>query len=286
MTMRVLATGGLTTVQDRGRTGWAHLGVPRAGALDGPAAALANRLVGNGVDAAVVEVTLGGLVVRLAAARWCAVTGAALTVLRDGRSMPHGQAFWVPAGSVLSLGVPEVGVRSYLALAGGIAVEPVLGSRSTDVLAGVGPPLVEPGMDLPLGPPGAGPRPLDVPGGARQSPPTATDTVRIWPGPRADWCEEPMARLCAGSYTVADASNRVGLRLVGPEVVRRRHQELASEGVVMGAVQIPPNGQPVVFLADHPATGGYPVAAVVHADDLALCAQLRPGAELRFTPAR
>lgn len=282
MSLTVLASGPLATVQDRGRRGWAHLGVPAAGALDRPAADLANRLVGNGVEEAVIEVTFGGLSVRFDTSRWCAVTGATVAVRLGGRAMPTDQAFWAPRGAELTLGVPADGVRSYLAVAGGVDVAPVLGSRSTDVLAGVGPPVLAAGMQLPLGRPVSGPRPLDV--GGRSA--AAAQPLRIWPGPRADWCDEPLARLASGSYRVADASNRVGLRLSGPEVVRRRNEELASEGVVAGAVQIPPNGQPVVFLADHPVTGGYPVVAVVHADDLARCAQLRPGTEVSFTPAR
>ncbi|MBC9732012.1 biotin-dependent carboxyltransferase family protein [Nocardioides marmotae] len=280
MSLRVLAAGHLTTVQDRGRPGHAHLGVPRAGALDGPAAALANRLVGNPADAAVLEVTLGGLVVRAEVGRWVAVTGAEGPVHVDGAPRGHARAEWLPAGSALSIGTPRRGVRSYVAVGGGLAVEPVLGSRSTDTLGWTGPPRVVDGAVLPVGEPGGGPAPHETPR------PPAAGPLRVHPGPRADWfAGDPLARLCAAAYTVQAASNRVGLRLDGPPLERSRAGELASEGMVLGAVQVPPDGRPVVFLADHPVTGGYPVVAVVDPADLWRCAQLRPGEEVRFIPA-
>jgi biotin-dependent carboxylase-like uncharacterized protein len=280
----VLDAGALTTVQDHGRVGWAHLGVPRAGALDAPAAALANRLVGNDVDAALLEVTLGGLQVRAGAGRWVAVTGARGPVAVDARAREHGRALWLPAGATLRLGAPDVGVRSYVAVAGGLAVEPVLGSRATDTLAWVGPPRVEAGAVLPLGdlPPGTGggPRPVDVPRPPRPGP------LRVTRGPRADWfADDVVAALCETAYVVAADSDRIGLRLEGATLERVRAGELASEGMVLGAVQVPPSGTPVVFLADHPPTGGYPVVAVVAADDLWQCAQLRPGDGVRFSRA-
>lgn len=280
MTLTVVRAGALTTVQDRGRTGLAHLGVPRAGPLDRPAAGLANRLVGNGPDAALLEVTGGGLELTSDAGAWVAVTGAPVPVDVDGAGRGCDRAEWLPAGGRLRLGVPTTGVRSYVAVAGGIAVPPVLGSRSTDTLAWVGPPKVEDGHDLPVGVPEGPPAPLDTPRPLRPGP------VRVSPGPRADWfAADALARLCAAPYTVGADSNRVGLRLDGEAPVRVRDEELPSEGMVLGAVQVPPGGQPVVLLADHPPTGGYPVLAVVHPDDLWLCGQLRPGERLRFRAA-
>jgi biotin-dependent carboxylase-like uncharacterized protein len=274
----VLEAGPLTTVQDRGRVGLAHLGVPRAGALDRPAADLANRLVGNAPDAAVLEVMLGGLAARLADGRWIAVTGATVAVGVGGEPAAHGQAVWVPPGAELRLGTPVTGVRSYVAVAGGIGVEPVLGSRSTDTLAWVGPDRVQDDAVLPVGAPGGEPRPLDTPR------PLPTGPLRIAPGPRDEWFDgEAVDRLCAAAYVVTSDSNRIGLRLEGAELSRAREGELPSEGMVLGAVQVPPSGQPVVFLADHPPTGGYPVIGVVRAEDLWQCAQLRPGDEVRFT---
>ena len=277
MTLTIRSAGALTTVQDRGRVGLAHLGVPRAGPLDRPAAELANRLVGNGPDAALLEVTGGGLELTTDAGTWVAVTGAAAPVTVDGASRGGDRAEWVPVGGRLRLGSPVVGLRTYVAVAGGIDVAPVLGSRATDTLAWVGPPLVEDGATLPVGPPSGPPAPLDTPR------PPVPGPLRVAPGPRADWfAEDALERLCAAPYVVGPDSNRVGLRLEGEAPERVRDDELASEGMVLGAVQVPPGGQPVVLLADHPPTGGYPVLAVVHPDDLWQCGQLRPGEQLRF----
>ena len=277
MTLHVERAGPLTTVQDRGRTGLAHLGVPRAGPLDVPAAEFANRLVGNGPEAALLEVTWGGLELTTADGVWVAVTGAPVPLDVDGAARAGDRAEWLPPGARLRLGAPRAGVRSYLAVAGGVAVEPVLGSRATDTLAWVGPPRVEDGAKLPVGEPTGPPAAVDAPRPRRAGP------LRVWPGPRSDWFGgDALERLCSTSYVVGEASNRIGLRLDGPAPERVRDDELPSEGMVLGAVQVPPGGQPVVFLADHPPTGGYPVLAVVHPDDLWQCAQLRPGEELRF----
>jgi biotin-dependent carboxylase-like uncharacterized protein len=276
----VATAGPLTTVQDRGRRGLAHLGVPRAGPLDRPAAELANRLVGNDPDAALLEVTWGGLELTSDTGLWVAVTGAPVALDVDGAARGGDRAEWLPAGGRLRLGTPAAGVRSYVALAGGVDVAPVLGSRATDTLAWVGPPRVVDGAVLPVGTPPRPPAPLDTPR------PPAAAPLRVEAGPRADWFEpDALDRLCSAAYVVGAASNRVGLRLEGEPPVRVRDDELPSEGMVLGAVQVPPAGQPVVLLADHPPTGGYPVLAVVHPDDLWQCAQLRPGEELRFVRA-
>ena len=218
--LSVLAVGPQVLIQDRGRTGYAHLGVPRAGALDAPAAALANRLVGNRPDAAVLEVLLGGLVVRAEEACWVAVTGAhtGAELARPAgpvRCVPHGQAFRVPAGETLTLGVPASGMRSYLAVAGGIDAAPVLGSRSTDTLAGVGPAPVAPGDRLPIGTPHGVPAALDTP-----RPPVA-DGVRLLAGPHPEWfAPDVLTRLVETRWTVAAASDRVGVRLAGDPIAR------------------------------------------------------------------
>ncbi len=274
----ILEAGGLVTVQDHGRPGLAHLGVPRAGALDAPAAALANRLVGNTEDAALLEVAMGDLVLRATGPLWIAVTGARCTVAVDGRAVAHAEAVWVPRDGAIAIGPAEAGVRAYVAVAGGIAVQPVLGSRSTDTLAWVGPPRVVAGSELPVGPSAGRPASYDAPRTPRPGP------LRVDAGPRLDWFSPgALERLCTTSYTVAPASNRIGLRLDGPPLERVRNDELASEGMVLGAVQVPPDGRPVVFLADHPTTGGYPVPAVVRSEDLWRCAQLRPGDRIGFT---
>ncbi len=280
MSLLVVEAPGLVTVQDRGRIGLAHLGVPRAGALDGPAAALANRLVGNGADAAVLEVTLGGLVATSSTGRWVAVTGAGCRVTVNGQPVGHSRSEWLPARGELRLGPTTSGVRSYVAVAGGVAVEPVLGSRSTDTLAWVGPPRVVDGVELSLGEVAGGPAAHETPR------PRVPGPLRIDPGPRADWLvPDGLDRLCRTAYTVTTESNRIGLRLDGDPIAWAREEELPSEGMVLGAVQVPPDGRPVVLLADHPPTGGYPVLAVVRVDDLWQCAQLRPGDTVRFRTA-
>lgn len=269
MSIHVVETAALVTIQDLGRHGHAHLGVPRAGALDQPAAALANRLVGNDASAAVLEVLLGGLVLRAGRGCWVAVTGA---------DRAHPTAQWLAAGGTLRVGTPATGLRSYVAVAGGFEVAPVLGSRSTDTLAWVGPDPVVAGAVLPIGVPAGEPRPLETPR------PPSPGPLRITPGPRVDWFgPDALDRLCAAAYVVTTDSDRVGMRLEGPELRRVRRGELPSEGMVLGAVQVPPSGRPVVFLADHPPTGGYPVVAVVDEEDLWQCAQLRPGEQVRFT---
>ncbi|TKJ35552.1 biotin-dependent carboxyltransferase family protein [Blastococcus sp. CCUG 61487] len=278
--LTVLAPGPLTTVQDRGRPGHAAIGVTRSGAADVAAAGLATRLVGNRPEAAVLEVTAGGLRVRAGRTLLVAVTGAPLPVEVDGRAAPFAAPLTLPAGSLLALGHPPRGLRSYVAVRGGIDVVPVLGSRSTDTLSGLGPPPLTAGTDLAVGDL-AGEEPVvDV---APVGPPPERPVLRVLPGPRRDWLtEDAWATLTAGEWTVGADSDRVGLRLDGPRLARVREDELPSEGLVPGSVQVPPDGAPVLFLVDHPVTGGYPVAAVVVTADLPLAAQLRPGDVLRF----
>ena len=273
----VLEPGPLATIQDAGRHRSAHLGVPTAGPRDGPAARLCNRLVGNQQDAAVLESLLGELAVELREGRWVAVTGAPVDVSLDGRPSVHSEAFWAPAGTQVRLGRVARGMRCYLAVGGGIAVDPVLGSRSTDTLAWVGPPALAAGAELPLGPAPDRPAAADVPARRR------TGSLRVHPGPQADWFASRQD-LFDATWSVSEHSNRIGLRLRGPALTRPA-RELPSQGMVTGAIQVPADGQPVVFLADHPPTGGYPVIGVVDPADLWQCAQVRPGETLRFTPA-
>lgn len=277
MSIEVIDPGPLTTVQDRGRVGWAHLGVPRGGVLDRGAAALALRLVGGAPDDAVLETTMGGVVVRTLRAVTFAVTGARCEVRVGSRPVAHCEPVTVPADRVITVGPATSGVRSYLAFAGGLAVAPVLGSRSTDTLAWVGPPRLVAGQVLALGMPHRAPR---VPEAVVVRP--RERVLRLLRGPRADWVDaHGWAALDGASYAVAADSDRIGLRLTGA-VITRAAGELPSEGIVTGGVQLPPSGQPLVFLADHPTTGGYPVVAVVDDDDLDLCAQLRPGDVVRL----
>lgn len=270
--LTVLETGPLATIQDRGRRGQAALGVPRSGACDQRSYELANRLVGNAPGAAAVEVTFGGLALRAESEVVVAVTGAPCP------GTPLNAPATLRAGDVLRLGPPRSGLRTYVAVRGGFAVPPVLGSRSTDLLSGLGPAPLTAGEVLPVGCE-QGPMP-GVDFAAVADPAAGEVAVRVTPGPRQDWFAADS--LIGQTYTVSSNSNRIGVRLEGTPLQRIREGELPSEGMALGALQIPPSGLPVLFLADHPVTGGYPVIAYVAGPDLDTCAQLRPGQSLRF----
>ena len=273
----VVEAGPLTTVQDAGRLGLASLGIGQSGACDRASYALANRLVANDPGAAVLEVTFGGLVLQASSDVVVALTGARCP------DAPHNAPTALAPGSTLRLLPPVTGLRTYVAVRGGVDVPPVLGSRSTDVLAGLGPAAVHAGDRLPVGPP---PGQFPVVDQAPVADPAGGDVVvRVLPGPRQDWfTAESWSTLLASDYEVTTDSNRVGIRLSGPALERVRTEELPSEGMLRGALQVPPSGLPVLFLADHPVTGGYPVIGYVEDADVDRCAQLRPGQRLRFTP--
>lgn len=288
--LEVLDPGLLTLVQDAGRPGWAHVGVGRAGAADAGAWRAGNRLVGNDEGAAGLEVLLGGLRVRALGDVTVAVTGAAVDVRVDG--VPAGTTTSLRAGQVLTLGRPAHGLRTYVAVRGGIAVEPVLGSRSSDRLGGLGPHPLAVGDVLPVGsgpPPArpgrdpAGPSPMDAGRAERGD----VVVLAVEPGPHAHWFDVRWPGvLCAPEgYQVLPESDRVAVRLDGPPLTRARGfvgRELAPVGLVPGAVQVPPDGRPVVFGVDHPVTGGYPVLAVVLPRDVDALAQVRPGDAVRL----
>ncbi len=271
--IRIEDAGLLTTIQDLGRPGHAHLGVPRSGAVDPDALRLANRLVGNREGAACLETTATGVRIRVQRSGAVAVTGATCPVRVEGRAVSFGAAVPVLAGEEVVVGPASDGLRSYLAVAGGLEPTADLGSRSTDLLSGLGPAPLVAGDEVPLG------SRMAEPSGSEAVPGRRSTTLRIVLGPRDDWfTAESLGTLDGATYTVLPASNRIGVRLEGPALVRRDPgRELASEPMVLGAVQVPPNGRPVVFLNDHPTTGGYPVVGVVRAADLVVCAQARPG---------
>jgi biotin-dependent carboxylase-like uncharacterized protein len=278
--IEIVRAGALTTVQDLGRPGLAHLGVTRSGAADRDSLRLANRLVGNREDAACLEITFGLFAARFDAAAIVALAGAHGPVRLSGHDASMDGPIQVKAGGELSVGPPTTGVRTYLAVRGGIDVPPVLGSRSTDVLAGLGPDPLRPGTQLPIGTETVALPCVDV-APVRSIPDEIS--VRVMPGPRDDWfTPAALAVLTSTAYEVTPQSNRVGIRLSGQPLERSQSGELPSEGMVSGALQVPPSGQPVVFLADHPVTGGYPVIAVVWEQDVSLAAQARPGQRLRF----
>jgi biotin-dependent carboxylase-like uncharacterized protein len=284
MTLTVLRPGPLALLQDAGRRGHAADGVGRSGAADRAAHARGNLLVGNDPGALAIEVTLGGLAVRAERDLVVAVTGAPAPADIDGEPADHDTAVSLAQGQTLKLRAPKVGLRSYLAVAGGIDVPLVLGSASTDTLSKLGPAPLTKGQELRIGTStGAG----ELPAPTRIGEPVTT--LRVVFGPRDDWFTDATA-LTTAEWRVSPQSNRVGVRLDRtdpdpPALTRVTDAEIPSEGIVLGAIQVPPSGQPVLFLADHPLTGGYPVVAVVIDDDIDQAAQLRPGQRLRFAPA-
>ena len=263
--IEVVTPGIATTIQDRGRAGYAHLGVSPSGAVDPRLASLTNRLVGNRDEAALIE-TCGGLVLRFTGAALIATSSELAPV-----SIGAGETYRLPGGDQSRL-------WHYVAVRGGIDVPAVLGSRSTDTLSGLGPSPLATGDVLPIGLEPESHVTVD------QAPVTQLrDVVRVTPGPRLDWFD-PLSfeRFVAGAWTVTESS-RVGVRLSGLRLVRRITHDLPSEGLVRGAIQVPPDSDPVMLLADHPTTGGYPVIAVVDFDDVAVVAQTSPGGTVRFT---
>jgi KipI family sensor histidine kinase inhibitor len=279
--IEVLDGGLLTSIQDAiGRPGWRRYGVQAAGALDAEAAALANRLAGNSDSAAVLEITLLGPTLRLQVSATVGLAGADLGATLDGRPLSPGSS---GIGREIAFGERRHGARAYLAVTGGIAVPAVLGSASTDLRSGFG------GFEgralrhadrLPIGI--GGPGPPVAPGATR----ARVGALRILPGPHGDRFEEDaLHRLCETVWTVSARADRMGYRLEGRPIERRDVSELPSVGLPLGAVQVPPDGLPIVMLADRPVTGGYPVLACVVRADIGRLAQLLPGDPVRFTRA-
>ncbi|MCB0968521.1 MAG: biotin-dependent carboxyltransferase family protein [Ilumatobacter sp.] len=266
MSLEVVESGMLSTVQDGGRPGWAHVGVPHSGVVDPSLAAVVNRLVGNPGDAALIE-TVGGLLVR--------ATGP-LTIASDTEPV----ARTVRAGDTIR--VPLGGRQwHYLSIRGGVVAEPVLGSRSTDTLSGLGPAPLAAGDRL-----SAGAEPAEAPHGETVPVHHVVRPARILPGPRLDWFEpDVLEAMELGRWRVT-TSSRVGVRLSGHALARVDGRELPSEGLVRGAIQVPPDGDPIMMLADHPTTGGYPVVAVVHPDDVSIVAQTTVGGDVTFRLVR
>lgn len=277
--IEVLAAGS-ALAQDAGRPGHAAIGVGRSGAADRASYALANRLVGNRLGAAALEVVLGGLEV---AARegtvWVAVTGAPAAITVDDRAEPTGAVLALRPGQRLRLGTPSSGLRSYLAVRGGFDLPEVLGSRSRDTLADLGPAPLAAGDVLEVGDEAIEEIRVDA------VPPQEygdAPVLRIVRGPRDDWVRD-VAALVTTAWTVQADSDRIGVRLAGAALLHvAPERQLPSEGAVAGAIQVPPDGCPVVLGPDHPVTGGYPVVAVVVDADTDRLAQLRPGEQVRF----
>lgn len=286
----VVQPGLRTLLQDGGRPGVASIGVPAAGPADPVSLALANRLVGNPAEAGALEITARGPTLRGVAPGYVAVVGARPEVWLGGQPVETGQVVPVAAGDVLEIGVVRQGFRTYVAVAGGLVGPTTLGSVSSDQLCGLGPGTLETGQLLhagPLTPPLGDHLGADAPAGPLGDGPV---TLRVVPGPHAEAFEPGvMEVLAAARFVVEDQSNRVGLRLRhvsgGPGPARAGGaDELDSHGVVTGAVQLPPGGDPVVLLPDHATLGGYPVVAVVASVDHWMLGQCGPGTEVRFVP--
>ena len=292
--LEVRSPGLLTLLQDGGRPGLAGQGVSASGALDQGACRTANRLVGNASDAACLETVGGGLQLASHGETVVAVTGADAPLLlttAGGRRarVPRYQPLALAHGDLLAIGEPAAGTRCYVAARGGFDVAPVLGSLSTDTLAHVGPPALAASDRLALRPVALG----SIVGNAQLPPDDLPGTDRdvvldVVPGPRTDWFTPDAVQLLASQrWRVTPQSNRVGLRLAGDEPLTRTiTQELPSEGTVTGAIQVPASGQPVLFLADHPLTGGYPVIACVAPHHLDRAGQIPVNAWVRFNPIR
>lgn len=309
--LEVVTSGLLALVQDLGRPALAHLGVSTSGAADPRSLRAANRAVGNPVGAAAVEAVGGGLRLLARADAVVALAGAdaGAVVHRGGdpddvRRAPVARAFRLRAGDELALGAPARGRRTYVAVRGGVEARPVLGSRATDTLAHLGPDPLAPGTVLhcerasgPVGGVERGQTPahsvlavaaddVGAPDVAALPAPGEVTTLPVVLGPHDDWFAD-VDTLLDQEWRVTDRSDRVGLRLEGTALTRTadaQGRELPSEGCVTGALQVPPDGLPVLFGVDHPLTGGYPVVAAVASTHLWLLGQLPPGALLRFVP--
>jgi biotin-dependent carboxylase-like uncharacterized protein len=284
-TLEILRTGPLAVVEDLGRPGLAHLGVGRSGAADRRSHTLANRLVANPDDRATIEVTLGGFAARVRGGDVdIAVTGADTNPDVDGKLFGTNSIRHVRSGQVISLGTPRAGLRTYLAVRGGVCVTPVLGSRSFDVMSSIGPSPLQAGDVLPVG------EHTDDYPEVDQAPVAALSEhlveLRVVPGPRDNWLADPDA-LVHSIWMASNRSDRVGMRLEGRPLQHRwPDRQLPSEGAMRGAIQVPPNGLPVILGPDHPVTGGYPVVGVVADEDIDRAAQVRPGQYVRLHWAR
>ena len=286
--LEVLDGGLLTTVQDDGRRGHRRLGVPLCGALDGVAARAANRAVGNPPGAAILECTAVGPTLRFLVPARFAVTGADLGAVLERADLgtwpvPTGRAVVARPGNILALRERRAGLRAYVALAGGIDVPLVLGSRATDLVAGFGGfegRALRAGDLLAAGGRAEG---IEVGGPPLPTPPSAPVVARVVAGPQDDmFADEALTRLESEVYEVGPLSDRTGCRLTGAPLVHRGPGEILTDGMVPGCIQVPPDGQPIVMLGDGPTTGGYPKIATMVSSDLHVLGQCAAGDRIRF----
>lgn len=298
MSLQVLKPGALSQLQDLGRHGWQRFGVVVGGAMDAWSHRCANLLLGHGDDAATLEITLLGPSLRLTQPLVVALCGADLSAHIGGVPIPLNRALVVRAGAQLDFGPRIAGVRAYLAVRGGFAVPPVMGSRSTYARAGIGGlhgRALQKGDVLPVTK-AAAPTAAELAWLGRRdfcplqpgkvAPVLAPrERLRIVCGQQWDWfTEAARAAFIESEYRISPQSDRMGIRLSGPVLQRREPFEMISEAVAFGTVQVPPDGQPIVLMADRQTTGGYPKIASIASVDLPLLAQCMPGDGLRFTP--
>jgi biotin-dependent carboxylase-like uncharacterized protein len=287
--IRVLQPGPFTTLQDLGRRGRGHQGIARAGAFDQRAHQLANRLVGNEIGAATIEILLGPCAFTALTDVVVAVTGtdARLTIARDVPNVIRdftategsNVAFVLRGGDHLTIGVPQHGLRTYVAIRGGFDVVPILGSRSYDSLGQIGPLPLQAHDTLPVGDATGGEAWLE-PVPIRE--PSDVEAIDIRLGPRHDWLPaDARTELESHVWTIDPSSNRTGIRFAGPALARKVG-ELASEAMILGAVQLPLSGLPIVLGPDGGTTGGYPVIGVIAQSGIDQLAQRRPGERVRF----
>jgi biotin-dependent carboxylase-like uncharacterized protein len=275
----VLDPGPFASIQDLGRRGYCRWGISPGGAADRRSHSLANRLVGNAENAATIELTFGPVRLRIDEPSVIAVTGAAHVItITNVVGSPNGPIRLGPCD--VTVHAPEYGVRSYVVIRGGIETPLILGSRATDTISGFGAAL-RAGDIIPVGRSAIVSDIIVDHAPTRGFPRPAVLTAEI--GPQFDWfTPEALTLFMAQTYTVSTDSNRVGVRILGEPLTRRNHSELMSEPVIRGAIEVTTEGQPIIFMADHPTTCGYPVIAVLHSKSAGLAAQLRPGDEARI----
>lgn len=276
--------GPLTTIQDLGRPGYLRVGIPASGPMDREAFVFANRLIANPDTAAGLECTLIGPRVEFTDERLIAITGADMAPLLNGAPAPTWEGLPVRAGDVLRLGPARSGVRAYVAVAGGIATPPVLGSRATYVrgrLGGVEGRALRRGDRVPLGPPTLA-RPRRVP--PERAPAYGGEPeVAVVLGPQDDrFTARGIAALFEAPYEMSPQNDRMGARLRGPFIEHTRGHDIISDGVALGGIQVVGDGQPIVLLADRQSTGGYTKIGTVCSFDIGRIAQTRPGGRIRF----
>jgi antagonist of KipI len=286
-TLKIISPGFLTSVQDLGRFGFAHLGVSPAGAADRCALLVGNQLVDNERNTSALEMTLLGGTFEFEANSLIAITGADCDPVIDNQEAPQWTALQVRPGQVLKCGAMRTGARAYLCVHGGIHVPEVMGSAATHLQTGIGgwygrslqkgevlsiaetriangyrPRLVRPGLNSYV---------------------HERSSLRVTLGPQRDFfSEDALSMFFSTPYVVSESSNRVGLRLKGEAIIQKNRIELVTEGVSLGAVQVPPDGQPIILFVEHPTTGGYPKIANVISADWCRVGQLRPRDEVRF----